>query len=88
MIMTLRQLVLAVVLCFALVSPGHAYLDPGTGSIILQGLLASVAVAFGFLRLYWHRFKSFFSGRSQANESEIAQDNGQDPNEPRYDNNP
>lgn len=39
--------------------PSHAYLDPGTGSIILQGLLASIAVALGVLRLYWQRCKAF-----------------------------
>ncbi|NIL93629.1 MAG: hypothetical protein GTO71_04150 [Woeseiaceae bacterium] len=42
-------------------APSHAYLDPGTGSIILQSILAGIAVAIGFLRLYWHRFKSFLS---------------------------
>ncbi len=32
-------------------STSHAYLDPGTGSIILQRLLAGIAVAIGVLRL-------------------------------------
>ena len=41
--------------------PSHAYLDPGTGSIILQSLLAGIAVAIGVLRLYWQRFKSFLA---------------------------
>ena len=40
-------------------APSHAYLDPGTGSIILQSILAGIAVAMGVLRLYWHRFKAF-----------------------------
>jgi hypothetical protein len=42
-------------------SPSHAYLDPGTGSIILQSALAGIAVAIGFLRFYWQRFKAFLS---------------------------
>jgi hypothetical protein len=42
-------------------SPSHAYLDPGTGSIILQGLLAGVAVAIGVLRHYWEQCKSFLT---------------------------
>ena len=41
--------------------PSHAYLDPGTGSIILQSLLAGIAVAIGVLRLYWQRFKSYLA---------------------------
>lgn len=42
-------------------SPVFAYIDPGTGSIILQGLLASIAVALGVVRAYWTRVKAFFS---------------------------
>ena len=39
--------------------PAEAYLDPATGSMILQGLLAGIAGAFVVLRLYWKRFKAF-----------------------------
>jgi len=55
-------------------APSHAYLDPGTGSIILQSILASIAVAAGFLRMYWHRFKAFLSsmtGGSQEAERSV-----------------
>ena len=41
-------------------SPAHAYLDPGTGSMILQGLLAGIAGALVMGRLYWMRVKQFF----------------------------
>ena len=41
-------------------TPTYAYIDPGTGSILLQGLLASLAVALGVARTYWHRIKAFF----------------------------
>lgn len=47
-------------------APSYAYLDPGTGSIILQSILAGVAVAMGVLRIYWHRFKAFVSNRTGA----------------------
>ena len=39
----------------AWICPAQAYLDPGTGSIILQGLLAAIAGAAVVLRLYWQR---------------------------------
>ncbi len=42
-------------------APSHAYLDPGTGSIILQGLLAGIAVGIGLLRHYWQRCKAFLA---------------------------
>jgi len=41
------------------VEPAWAYLDPGTGSLILQSLIAGVAGAFVVCRLYWAKFKTF-----------------------------
>lgn len=37
------------------VVPAYAYLDPGTGSMVLQGLLAGIAAAIFTGRLWWHR---------------------------------
>jgi hypothetical protein len=39
----------------------HAYLDPGTGSILVQSLLAGIAGAVAVLGLYWQRVKAFFA---------------------------
>ncbi len=44
--------------------PAHAYLDPGTGSILLQGLIAAVVGALVTGRLYWSRIKDMFSRKS------------------------
>ena len=57
---------------FIIAAPSHAYLDPGTGSIILQSLLASIAVAFGLVRHYWFQLKSFFAG-SSGSSREVAE---------------
>ena len=54
------------VLGLLIASPSHAYLDPGTGSIILQGLLAGTAVGIGVLRRYWQQIKSFLSRRTDG----------------------
>ena len=43
------------------VAPVYAYVDPGTGSIILQGLLAGIAVVITSVSLFWQRIKLFFS---------------------------
>lgn len=37
-----------------------AYLDPGTGSMILQGIIAGVAVAGFTIKNYWYRIRAFF----------------------------
>ena len=41
-------------------APAYAYLDPGTGSIILQLLLGGVAGGLVIIKLYWARLRSFF----------------------------
>ena len=44
--------------------PAHAYLDPGTGSIILQAIVGSIAGAFVVIKLYWYRIKIFFKNQT------------------------
>lgn len=39
----------------------HAYLDPGTGSILVQSFLAGLAGAVAVVSLYWRRVKEFFA---------------------------
>ena len=43
----------------------HAYLDPGTGSILLQVLIGGVAGLGVIAKLYWHRLRSLFSVRKK-----------------------
>lgn len=33
----------------------YAYLDPGTGSIIIQAIVAFLALALGFLSYWWRK---------------------------------
>ena len=72
---TLR-IVMTLLGCTALAAPCHAYLDPGTGSIILQSILAGIAVAMGVLRPYWYRLKAFFSGKSADADVAAQKDAG------------
>ena len=37
-----------------------AYLDPGTGSIILQALLGAIAAGLSYCAFYWNKVKNFF----------------------------
>ena len=37
----------------------YAYIDPGTGSILLQALLGFVAAVGAYITLYWRKFKNF-----------------------------
>ena len=38
----------------------YAYLDPGTGSIILQAIIATVASSLFVIKMYWYRLKAMF----------------------------
>ncbi len=51
-------------------SPAYAYLDPGTGSMLLQMLLGGVAGALVVGKLYWHRVKAFFGRRPLENSDQ------------------
>ena len=46
----------------AVPSPAHAYLDPGTGSLLLQGALAAIATVGFAAKLHWYRIKAWFRG--------------------------
>jgi len=48
----------------------HAYLDPGTGSMLLQGLIAGIAGASVVLGGYWGKVKAFFSSAPKDREAE------------------
>ena len=48
--------------CVALPATAHAYLDPGTGSILLQGLIAAIAAGLAIGRMYWAKLKALFRG--------------------------
>jgi hypothetical protein len=48
----------------------HAYLDPGTGSLLLQVLLGGVAGLVVAVRLYWHKLLSWSGARRQDGEEQ------------------
>lgn len=51
-----------------LITEAHSYIDPGTGSIILQAIIGGIA-ALGFtIKLYWYKIKSFFKKKNKNKE--------------------
>lgn len=59
----MRLWIVSSLFLLALHSPAYAYLDPGTGSMILQGLIGGVAVGAATISVYWKKLTSLFSGR-------------------------
>jgi hypothetical protein len=48
-----------------LTAPAHAYLDPGSGSMVLQVLLGGVAAAAVVIKLMWHRILTILRIRKE-----------------------
>lgn len=61
-----------------LTSSAHAYLDPGTGSMILQVLLGGVAGVALAGKLYWHKVLSLLGVRKHSAELVEARDRTSD----------
>lgn len=51
-------------------APAYAYLDPGTGSIILQGLLGGLAAVAVVSKIYWHRLLMLLGLRRDQSSEE------------------
>ena len=56
--MFLRILILGAFLA-ASGSPAYAYLDPGTGSILLQAIIGGIAAGVTVISLYYQKLKIF-----------------------------
>ena len=54
-------------------APAQAYLDPGTGSMVLQIILGGVAGAMVVAKLYWSRFKSLLGLSSNETSPEDSE---------------
>jgi hypothetical protein len=50
-------------------SSAYAYLDPGTGTFALQGLIAAVAGGLVAIRAYWSQIKGMFRRSGAPSES-------------------
>ena len=64
----------------------HAYLDPGTGSAVIQMVVAGVMGALFVIKMYRRKLKGYFGGSpadgastsgSVADEAPVARDDGE-----------
>jgi hypothetical protein len=65
----MKRLIAITVLLLFVSRSAHAYLDPGTGSMVVQGLLAAIAVASAAVAASWTRIVQFFRGRRRPDGS-------------------
>ena len=50
-------------------SSAFAYLDPGTGTIIMQAILAAITSTILFLSVFWLKVKRFLKNFFQKNKT-------------------
>ncbi len=48
----------------------RAYIDPGTGSFVIQGIIAAVVGAGFALKVFWKRIVSALTGRSPVEDDD------------------
>ena len=60
---------------FTAESNAYAYLDPSTGSIIIQYIVAGLVACMTFMKNFWVKFKYFFNKKikSKKNKKENSE---------------
>jgi len=56
-----RVLAIAIAACTLCRGTAHAYIDPGTGSYMLQMLLAGLLGALMAIKMFWRQITAWFS---------------------------
>tara|TARA_B100000795_G_scaffold226719_1_gene182837 strand:- start:362 stop:568 length:207 start_codon:yes stop_codon:yes gene_type:complete len=62
-----KILITLFIFIFFLNTKAFAYLDPGTGSIILQSILGAIAAGASYCAIYWQKIKNFFNKKIKKN---------------------
>ena len=55
-----RFIIVVTAILVSVPQPAYAYIDPGTGSYVVQALIAAALGVSFFIKTYWNRIKLFF----------------------------
>jgi len=65
--------IITTILLLLMFTDAVAYLDPGTGSMLLQVVLGGIAAVGVAIKLYWHKLRAAFGmARKEETEDESA----------------
>ena len=53
----------------------YGYIDPGTGSLIIQSIIGAIAAIGVTLKIYWHKLRLIFSKRQASEEEDTKLEN-------------
>ncbi len=57
-----------IILIITIPTPALAYIDPGTGSIIISFLVGIITAAFFYIKSFWLKIKIFFAKKKTNQE--------------------
>ena len=60
------RIALVLVACLSIASPAYAYLDPGTGSMLISAALGVAAALALAVKMFWYRLVGLFRGKRPA----------------------
>lgn len=68
----LTRIALVLAGCLAIASPAEAYLDPGTGSMLLSAVIG-VAAAVGLaVKMFWYRMLGLIRGKARGSRPGVV----------------
>jgi len=62
------RIAFVLVACLSMASPAYAYLDPGTGSMLISAVLGVAAAVALAVKMFWYRVVGFFRGKRPVAE--------------------
>jgi len=66
----LAVILMSIFLVLIFVNQSYAYIDPGTGSMLVQAALAAIAAVSVSIGIFWHRIRSFLNRLFNRNRNE------------------
>ena len=73
----MKFITFSLVIVLVFYNSAQAYIDPGLGSMLIQGLIAVIAAGVAYTTLYWRKFKDFlkrFNNSSKDKYSDTSKD--------------
>lgn len=77
-----ERLLAALALFLVLTGPAYAYIDPSSGSMVLQGIIAGIAAIAVTAKLWWHRLLVLLGIRKRTLKPGARPEAGQDHKNP------
>lgn len=67
MYLIIKRTLVVAILYFSAMSPAYAYIDPGSGSMIMTTVLGVIAAIGYTMRKYFYRIRNMFRPKSDDN---------------------